>query len=58
MFLYISWVCTVDVTEHFVFPSKVSHYHDCFVHEELILQMFTVGESRAISHVNDTQNQA
>ena len=48
------------VMEHFAFPGAFS----CFIHESLMClfivcgTMFTIGESRAISHANDTELQA
>ena len=55
--------------EHFVFPGNTDFADDqgalaCFIHEGLMClfivceTLFTIGESRAISHANNTQQQA
>ena len=56
--------------EHSAFPGNLDFAADdqgafsCFIHEKLMClfivceTMFTIGESRAISHANDTELQA
>ena len=56
--------------EHCVFPGNIDFAADdqgallCFIHERLMClfivceTMFTIGESRAISHANDTEQEA
>ena len=56
--------------EHCVFPGNIDFAADdqgallCFIHESLMClfivceTMFTIGESRAISHPNDTEQEA
>ena len=56
--------------EHSAFPGNLDFVADdqgafsCFIHEKLMClfivceTMFTIGESRAISHANDTELQA
>ena len=66
-------ICLVsanDVMEHFAFPGSIDFAADdqgafsCIIHERLLClfivceTMFTVGESRTISHANDTELQA
>ena len=58
-----------DVMEHFVSPGNIDFAADyqgafsCIIHERLLClfivceTMFTIGESRTISNVNDTQAQ-
>ena len=55
--------------EHFAFPGNIDFAADsqgafsCFIHEKLMClfivceTVFTIDESRAISHTNDTQQQ-
>ena len=59
----------VVVMEHFAFPGNIDFAADsqgafsCFIHEKLMClfivceTVFTIGESRAISDTNDTQQQ-
>ena len=56
--------------EHFAFPGNIDFAADyqgafsCFIHEKLMClfivceKMFMIGESRAIFHTNDTEQQA
>ena len=58
------------VMEHFAFPGNIDFASDdqgafsCIIHERLLCllilfeTMFTIGESRTISHPNDTELQA
>ena len=65
-------ICLVsanDVIEHFAFPGNIDFAADdqgafaCILHERLLClfigceKMFTIGESRTISHANGTQAQ-
>ena len=65
-------ICLVsanDVMEHFAFPGNIDFVADdqgafsCIIHERMLClfivckTMFTIGESRTISHANDTQAQ-
>ena len=66
-------ICLVSanhVMEHFAFPGNIDFASDdqgafsCIIHERLLCllivceTMFTIGESRTISHPNDTELQA
>jgi len=62
--------CSVTAMEHFLFPGNIDFAANdqvalsCFIHEGLMClfivyeTMFTIGESRANSHANDTEHQA
>ena len=63
-------VSTNDIMEHSAFPGNIDFATDdqgafsCIIHEKLLClfiiseTMFTIGESRTISHLNDTELQA
>ena len=64
-----SLVSANDVKEHFAFPGNIDFAADeqgafsCIIHERLLClfivckTMFTMGESRTVSHANDTEVQ-